>query len=99
MGGLDLHQGYQAVNFRFVRDEVGEDAAEAKSFFTQRGSKPVFAGGGRVAFVEDQVDHLQNGGEAGSELGAARDFERHAGFGESAFSADDALGDGGLGDE
>ena len=60
---------------------------------------PVVAGGGGVAFVEDEVDDFEDGGEAGGELGAARDFEGDVCFGEGAFGADDALGDGGFGEE
>ena len=60
---------------------------------------PVVAGGGGVALVEDEVDDLEDGGEAGGELGAAGDFEGDVVFGEGAFGADDALGDGGFGGE
>ena len=98
-GGLDFHEGDEAVDFGFGGDEFGEDAAEAEGFFAEGGAEPVVAGGGGVAFVEDQVDDFEDGGEAGGELGAAGNFEGDVGFGEGAFGADDALGDGGLGDE
>src|SRR6202041_2794421 len=85
--------------FGFGGDEVGEDSAEAKSFFAQGGAEPVLAGGGRVAFVEDEVDDFEDGGEAGGEFVPAGDLEGDAGFSEGAFGADDALGDGGFGNE
>jgi hypothetical protein len=52
-GGLDLHEGDEAVGFGLGGDEVGEDAAEAEGFFAEGGAEPVVAGGGGVAFVED----------------------------------------------
>src|SRR5580704_4687124 len=87
------------MGFWFGGDEVGENASEAKGFFAEGGTEPVIACGGRVAFVEDEVDHSEDGGEAGVEFGSAGDLEGDAGFGEGAFGADDALGDGGFGDE
>ena len=37
-GGLDLHEGDQAVDFGFVGDEFGEDAAEAEGVFAEGGA-------------------------------------------------------------
>jgi hypothetical protein len=51
------------------------------------------------AFVEDEVDHFEHGGQTGGELGAAGNFEEDMGLGEGALGADDALGDGRGGDE
>jgi hypothetical protein len=98
-GGLDLHEGGQAVDFGFLRGEFGEDAAEAEGVFAEGGADEVVSGGGAVALVEDEVDDFEDGGEAGGELGAARDFEGDVFFGEGAFGADDALSDGGFGGE
>jgi hypothetical protein len=97
--GLDLHEGDQAVDFGFLRGEFGEDAAEAEGVFAEGGADEVVSGGGGVALVEDEVDDFEDGGEAGGELGAARDFEGDVFFGEGAFGADDALSDGGFGGE
>src|SRR6516162_10060375 len=47
----------------------------------------------RIAFVEDGVDDLEDGGEPPGALVAVRDFERNLAFGQCAFRADDALGD------
>ena len=38
-GGLDLHQGYEAVDFWFGGSEFGEDAAEAERVFAEGGAQ------------------------------------------------------------
>ena len=98
-GRLDLHEGYEAVNFGFGWGELREDAAEAKGVFAEGGADEVVAGGGGVTLVEDEVDDFEDGVEAGGEVGASGDFEGDVFLGESAFGANDALGDGGLGGE
>jgi hypothetical protein len=98
-GGLDLHEGDQAVDFRFPGGEFSEDAAEAEGVFAEGGADEVLSGGCGIALVEDEVDDLQNRSEAGGELVPARDFEGDVLFGEGAFGADDALSDGGFGGE
>ncbi len=70
--------------------------ARRMRLLAQRGPHPVIAGGGRIALVEDQVDHLQHGREAFLQLLAARHFEGHLRVGQRALGAHDALGDGGL---
>ena len=42
------------------RRQLRQDAPEAQRLVAQRGPRPVVAGGGRVALVEDQVDHLEH---------------------------------------
>src|SRR5262249_1476879 len=59
---LDLHEGNQTVDLRLVRNELGENPPPTQRVFGERRAHPVLTGGGRVAFVEDQVDHLDNGG-------------------------------------
>ena len=54
-------------------------------------------GGGGVALVEQQVDHLQHRGQAGAQFIAARDFKGYARLGQGALGAHDALGHRGLG--
>ncbi len=81
--GLDLHEGYEAVDFRFVGGKFGEDAAEAEGVFAETGTDEVVAGGGGVALVEDEVDDFEDRGEGpGSQLGASGDFEGDVFFGE-----------------
>ncbi len=89
-GSLNLHEGDQAVDFGLLRGEFGEDAAEAQGVFAESGTDEVVPGGGGVALVEDKVDDFEEGGEAGGEFGAPRDFEGDVFFGEGAFGADDA---------
>ena len=67
--GLELHQRHEAVHLRLVAREPGEDASEPQRFFAQRRPGPVVARGGRVAFVEDQVDHLEHRREARGQFG------------------------------
>ncbi len=98
-GGLDLHERDEAVDLGLGRDELCQHAAEAERVLAERGAHPVLAGGRGVAFVEDEVDDLEDGGEARGELGPAGHFEGDARLGERALGADDALGDGRLRDE
>jgi hypothetical protein len=85
------------VDFGLVRDQSGENTAQAKGVIAKRGAHPVLAGRGSVPFVEDEVDDFEDGAEARGAIGAARHFKRHAGFGERALGAHDALRDGRLG--
>ncbi len=95
-GGLELHQGQQAVDFAVAGHQRGEDSPEAQRVLAERRAHPVLAGGGRVALVEDEVDHLEHRGQAVDELVAARDLERHARHGQGALGPHDALRDGPL---
>jgi len=98
-GGLDLHEGDQAVDFRFLRSEFGKYAAEAERVLAEGGAHEVVPSGGGVALVEDQIDDFEDGGEPDGKLGPARDLEGDVLVGEGTFGADDALGDGGFGGE
>ena len=81
-----------------ARSEPGQDAAEPHRLLAELRPRPVLAGGRRIAFVEDGVDDLEDGGEPLGALVAARDFERNLGLRERSFRADDALGDRPFGD-
>ena len=48
-GCLDLHQGDEAMDFGLGRHELGQDAAQPKRIFAERGSHPVITGRGRIA--------------------------------------------------
>ena len=93
---LDFHQRDQPVHLRLVGCKPGQDAAEPQRLLAELRPHPVVARGRRIALVEDQVDHLQHRRQAAGELGAARHLERHAGLGERALGAHDALRDGRL---
>ena len=82
------------MDLRLGRDELGEDAAQTESFIAQLRPDPVLAGRGRIALVEDQVDHLEHRAEARHANGSSRDLEPDARFGEGSLRPDDALGDG-----
>ncbi len=60
-GGLELHEGDEAVHLGLVGHEGGEHAAEAERLAAELGPHPVLARGGRVALVEDEVDDLEHG--------------------------------------
>ena len=96
---MNFHECDEAVDLRLVWSEPRENAAEAESIFAKRGTHPVFTGGGRVALIEDKVDNLEDGRKSNGEIGTARNFKGNARFGERAFGADDALGDGWFGNE
>ncbi len=87
------------MDLGFLRDELGEDPSQTQRVFTECRPHPVTASRCRVAFIEDQVDDAEHRREAFGALLSTGNLERHALVGERAFGADDALGDGGLGDE
>ncbi len=87
------------MDLRIVWNEFGQDTPETQRIFAEGRAHPVLAGGGRVAFVEDQIDHLQHGGQTGGKIGPAGDLKGNARLGEGALGPDDALGDGRLRDE
>src|SRR5207237_6273478 len=70
-----------------------------EGILAQRGTHPVVAGRGRVTFVENEVNHFENRRQPRRKIRPARNFKRNARLGESALGADDALGDGRLGNE
>ena len=82
-----------------VRRELGQDASETERVVAQRRSHPVVARRRRVAFVEDEVDDLEDGRQSRRELGPARDFERDLLFGERPLGPDDSLRDRRFGHE
>ena len=93
-GGLDLHQRHQAVHLRLGGDQFRQDAAEAERVFAQCRTHPVVAGGGGVALVEDEIDHLEHRGQPWGEVAAPGNLEGNVRFGEGALGPHDALGDG-----
>ena len=60
---LELHQRDQPVHLRLVGHERSEHASEAQRLGAELGSHPVLPVGGRIALVEDEVDHLEHGAE------------------------------------
>src|SRR5438132_7830649 len=91
---MDLHERDEAVDLGLVRGELGQDATQTERLYAKRRSDPVLARRRGIPFVEDQVDHLKDGGEARNALGATRDLEPDMRLGEGPLRADDPLGDG-----
>ena len=87
------------MHFAFVRHEPAQHAPEPQRFLAQRRTHPVVAGGGRIAFVENQIDHLQHRGEPRRTRIRLRHLEWHLGRGQRALGPHDALRDGRLGHE
>ena len=87
------------MHFGFLRRELGEDASEAKRVLAEIRAHPVVARGRGIAFVEDEIDDFEHRRQSRVAIGAARHLERNALFRERLLGADDALRDGGFGDE
>jgi hypothetical protein len=87
------------MGFRLVRRDGGEHAAHAKRLAAKLRAQPVVAACSGIAFVEDQVDDFEHGGETLRELVAAGSLVGQAGLRQGALGAHDALGDGRLGQQ
>ncbi len=81
------------MHFRLVGRQFSQHASQAQGIFAQCGTRPFAAGGGGVAFVEDQVEHGQDRVEPFLALFGARHFEGYACVSEGALGAHDALRD------
>src|SRR6266481_3536887 len=87
------------MDLRLVRSELRQDTPETKRILAEGRAHPVLAGGGRVAFVEDEADDLQHGRQTGGKIRSARDLEGNARLAEGSLGPNDALGDRGLWDQ
>src|SRR5207245_6640392 len=96
---LELHQRDEAVYFWLQWRELGQDPSQPERVLAQRGAHPVVARRCRVALVEDEVNHLEDRGETGGELGSPGHLEGHAGRRQRPLGPHDALRDRGLGDQ
>ena len=96
---LQLEQRHQPVDLRLVRRQRRHDARQPHRLLAQLRAQPVVAGGGAVALIEDEVEHLQHRGQPRPQLGRARHLERHAGRGQGALGPHDPLRDRRLGDQ
>lgn len=92
-GGLELQQRRQPVHLGFLGHQARQDPGQAQRVLAQGGADEIVAGRRRVALVEDEVDDLQDGGEALIAVGAVRDLERHPRFRQCPLRPDDPLGD------
>ena len=62
------------MGFGFLRREPRQHAAHAQRIVAELRPQPFVAAGGRVAFVEDEIDDLQHRGEPLRKFLAARGF-------------------------
>ena len=60
--------------------ELGKYPANAHRIFAERRSHPVVPGGCRIAFVEDEIDHLQHRCQPRGQFLPLRNLERNMGF-------------------
>ena len=79
------------MNFRFVGHQLREHATEAQRLFTKRRSNQIVAGGRRVAFIENEVDHLEHRREPRRAFLRTRNLERNARFGKRPLRTHDSL--------
>src|SRR5438067_286960 len=56
---LEFHQRHETVHLGLLGLQRGQDPAQTKGLVAERGPSPGAARGGRVTFVEDQVDHFE----------------------------------------
>ena len=68
--GLELEQRGQTVDLGLRRHQASQDACQPERVLAQGRPGQVVSGSGRVTLVEDEIDDLENGREAGGPLGA-----------------------------
>ncbi len=96
---MNLHQGDQPVDLGIGGHQLGQDAAKAQRVLAERRSRPVIAASRGVALIEDEVEHLEDRGEARDQLRASRCLEGHVGGNQRPFRPDDSLTNCRLGDQ
>ncbi len=88
------------MHLRLVaRGVVCDERGEADGLGAQIVAHEVFALVRAVAFVEEQVEHVENGVEPRGQLGRAGYHERHGALAQRALGAHEPLRDGRLGGE
>ena len=93
---LEQKQGRQPHDFRLRLEQPKQQPGEPDRLFAQGRAGRGLAAAGRIAFVEDEVDHRHDGGEPFRPLLRPRRFERHIGLGDAGFRPRDALLHGAL---
>ena len=87
------HQRQQSHRFG-LGQQLDDQPAEANRFGRQVVARQRLPRRGRVPFVEDQVDHVQDAVESIGQIGARRDLVRDPRVADLPLGADDALRDG-----
>ncbi len=93
---MQEHQCQQSSGLRLVRHEVREQASQADGFVGKVPADQAVAGGGRVALVEDQVEHGQHRVQPLRQQVRRRDAVGNAGVADLAFGAYQSLRQGRL---
>src|SRR5207302_11517347 len=57
---LDFHECNETVHLGFSRSKFRQHPTEPNRFLAKRRTHPVSAGGCRITFVEDQVNHFKH---------------------------------------
>ena len=89
-GIVQQHQAQQPDGFRFGQ-QFRQQAPEADGLGGKIGARQRFAGGRRIAFVENEIEHVQHGVEALRQLLARGHLIWDVRLGDFAFGAHDAL--------
>jgi hypothetical protein len=90
-GIVQEHESEEAEHFG-LWEQFHEEAGETDCFGGEIGAGERLAGGCGVAFVEDQVDDMEDGIESLGQVGRRGDLLGDAGVLDFGFGADDALG-------
>src|SRR5262245_16684948 len=96
---VEQHERQQADGLGLVRKERGQTASKAKSIGDEIAADEVLVRRCQVAFVEHEVQDIENGVEARRERLTIRNLVRDAGTGDLLLRASDSLSDRRVGDE
>ena len=98
-GIVEEHQRQQPERLGLVGHQGAQDTVEPYRLGGQATADQVRAGAGRVALVEEQVQHGEHGGRALHQLVGRRHHEGNPGVTDLALGPDQPLGHGRLGHE
>ncbi len=96
---VQQHQRQQTERFGFVGHQLSQRPGQANRLGAQAGADQLGPGGGRVALVEQQVQHGEHGPGSFRQHVVGRDAEGYAGVADLALGPHQALGHGGFGDQ
>ena len=97
--GLQLHQRDQAKGLGLIMHQLEEDLTEAKRLPAEIVAHEGLARMGRIALVEDEIDHREHGGQAPDQIVPLGHLVGQAVVADRPLRAHEALGDRRLGHE
>ena len=97
--GLQLHQRDQAQGLGLIMHQLEEDLAEAKRLPAEVVAHEGLARMGRIALVEDEIDHREHGGQARGQIVPLGHLVGQAAIADRPLRAHEPLGDRRLGHE